>query len=487
MNSVNMLMNPRETVYQILNEYFKRHCNLKDLINRYLDTSELTGLNKNFIYNISKGVVRNYLGIDYFISLFSSIKLDKLDFKVLNILRLGVFQAVFLSKIPSYSIVNESVDIAKRHTSPGSAKFVNAVLRKITSFENLKIIYENKINEIKNPLEKISICYSFPEWIVKYWIENYQIDKTIKICKALNENPVTYFNINTLKLNTLKSAVEDIYKLIKDKDSSNLSKYFEGRSFSISDDSQNYLKSDFLKDGYIYIQDLSSQIALKYFLDPKENENILDVCCAPGGKAISSSILMNGTGMIYAVDNNKDRMVSVNENLKKMGIKNVRTILADASKNNFLKDNLMVGDCKVKNDYNLKFDKIFIDAPCSALGTSAKNPDVKYNRQPSDIPKLKGNSFKILESCDGYLKVGGKIVFYTCTISPEENKNLIKNFLSIYEKKYKIETVDIAKIFNDVKPGIGEPDIPRTEGFFEIMPYYFKSEGATMCSLIKIS
>jgi len=142
---------------------------------------------------------------------------------------------------------------------------------------------------------------------------------------------------------------------------------------------------------------------------------------------------------------------------------------------------------ELNNKDSLKFDKIFVDAPCSAFGTAAKNPDVKYNKQPGDIMHLKDNSIRILQNCDKYLKAGGKIVFYTCTISPEENKNLIKNFLALFEKRYKIEIVDIEKIFKDMKYGNSKSTDLKSDGFFEVMPYYFKSEGATMCSLIKIS
>ncbi|MCX6384615.1 MAG: 16S rRNA (cytosine(967)-C(5))-methyltransferase RsmB [Actinobacteria bacterium] len=477
--------NSREIIFNILNDYFKKYCNLKDLINNYLNNSQLSVVNKNFVYNISKGIIRNYLSIDYFISFFSKIKLDKLDFEILNILRLGVFQAVFLTRVPDYSIVNECVEIAKKHSSLSSANFVNAVLRKITSLDNIKAAYSGKIKELRDPIYKISIYYSFPEWVVKYWVEQYRIEKTVKICKALNENPTIYF-----KINTLKAGKDSIYKEIKSIGSAGMAEYFEGSSFGILSDSQDLLKSDLLKNGFIYIQDLSSQIAVKYFLAPMENETILDVCCAPGGKAVNSSIAINDTGTIIAIDNNKDRLVSIRENIKRMGIKNIKVILADATKKSFLKTGFAEDNYSKDNKINanaLKFDKIFIDAPCSALGTSSKNPDAKYNKNPGDIRHLKINSLKMLQNCDEYLKIGGKMVFYTCTLSLFENKNVIENFLSVFKNKYKIEIIDIGQIFNDLTPENSEACNFKSDGFFEIMPYYFKSEGATVCSLIKIA
>ncbi|MHB9129444.1 MAG: methyltransferase domain-containing protein, partial [Candidatus Humimicrobiaceae bacterium] len=250
------------------------------------------------------------------------------------------------------------------------------------------------------------------------------------------------------------------------------------------------IKTDLLSSGLIYIQDLSSQIALRYFLEPKANEKILDVCSAPGGKAINSSIMMNNTGKIIAVDNSLERIALIKENIKKMNIKNIEIMLADATMKSFLKTGFSEGETIKNNKQNihdLKFDKIFIDAPCSALGTAAKNPDTKYNKNMGDIENLKKNSLKILENCDEYLKIGGKIVFYTCTLSRIENFEVIENFLTLYKNKYEIDIIDTEKIFDEISPENKNEYILKSEGYFEIMPYYFKSEGATVCSIIKIA
>ncbi|MHB1348010.1 MAG: 16S rRNA (cytosine(967)-C(5))-methyltransferase RsmB [Candidatus Humimicrobiaceae bacterium] len=477
--------NPREIIFFILNDYFKEFCNLKDLINCYLKNSKLSDLNKNFVYNISKGLIRNYLGIDYFLSFFSKISLSKLDPEVLNILRIGIFQAIFLNRVPDYSIVNECVEIAKKYTRPGSQGFINAVLRKITSLENAKRTYVENIKLIKDPAAKISIYYSFPEWIVKYWIGQYGIEKTLKICRSLNNNPDIYFIINTIK-----TKKEYIFDKLKDEGFIEIDKYFGSESFRINKGSQELIKTDLLSTGAVYIQDLSSQIAVRYFLEPKENERILDVCSAPGGKALNSSILMKNTGKIIAVDNNPERIALIKENVKKMDMGNIGIVFADAAMKSFLKS-AYSDDEKIQSNgqegSDLKFDKIFIDAPCSAFGTASKNPDAKYNKNKKDIENLKKNSLKILENCDEYLKIGGRIVFYTCTLSSIENFEVIDNFLTLYKNKYKADIMDTKKIFAEISPEYRNESSLETEVCFEIMPYYFKSEGATVCSLIKIS
>jgi 16S rRNA (cytosine967-C5)-methyltransferase len=164
--------------------------------------------------------------------------------------------------------------------------------------------------------------------------------------------------------------------------------------------------------------------------------------------------------------------------------------MADATVKSFLKP--VFSKSKINNNIatsisDLKFDKIFIDAPCSALGTSAKNPDAKYNKNFEDITRLKNNSLKILQNCDEYLKIGGRIVFYTCTLSGIENFEVIESFLKLNNDKYKIYSIDTKKIFNDLSFDNKIKYSSGQEGYFEIMPYYFKSEGATVCSIIKIA
>ncbi|MHB1377927.1 MAG: RsmB family protein, partial [Candidatus Humimicrobiaceae bacterium] len=203
-----------------------------------------------------------------------------------------------------------------------------------------------------------------------------------------------------------------------------------------------------------------------------------------------SSIIMNNTGKIIAVDSSAERIALIKENIKKMNIENIEIVMADAAVESFLKPVLSKAETINNNDsgiLDLKFDKIFIDAPCSALGTSAKNPDAKYNKNFEDTVRLKNNSLKILQNCDEYLKIGGRIVFYTCTLSRVENFEVIESFLTLYKNKYKIRTVDTEKIFDDISPENKKEYNLKPGGYFEIMPYYFKSEGATVCSVIKIS
>jgi len=518
--------NPREISLLILSEYFRRKYSLKKIIEKYFKEYKLSSVDKRFIYNIVKGTVRNYLRIDFCISLFSNKKIENIDFPVLNILRMGIYQLAFMDKVPSYSAVDESVKIAKKSISLYSSKFVNAILRKVSSIPDINTYIEKRLKNIKkDEIKKISIWYSFPKWLIEYWIENYGNKKTVLICKSLNENPHVYLRFNKNKI-TREELIKKIgIKLRNIRLDSLKIKTMPGSAVgNVRVESDNYtkdyilsedvledsievlsirdiLETDIYRKGLVSVQDLSSQIAVKYFLKPEKGEKVLDVCAAPGGKTTYIAQLMENEGEIISVDISKGRLRLLEENLERLNIKNVRIVAADAAKPDFLNiykeilsnENLEhPGEVFDGNNNSSKstvglFDKILVDAPCSAFGTISKNPDVKYNKKKEDLIRLSDISCRILSNCDKYLKAGGKVVFYTCTISPIENQMVIEKFIERFKGKYELE---ILNLYEDLKPILKykeEAERLKMISFFEIMPYFFNSEGGFICNLIKKS
>ncbi|MFZ3105772.1 MAG: 16S rRNA (cytosine(967)-C(5))-methyltransferase RsmB, partial [Candidatus Hydromicrobium sp.] len=439
-------VNPRRITLLILNEYFKKKKFLKDIINFYFKNYRLSGLDKRFIFNIVKGTVRYYLKIDFLLSFFSDKKIKDIDFAVLNILRMGIFQFMYMDKVPSYSIVNESVELAKKNVTLSSSKFVNAVLRKVSSVPNIDSFAKDKIDRLEeNEIDKISIDYSYPGWLVKYWFDWYGKDKTILICQSLNENPHIYLRFNKNEI-TREELVKELS--MKPVNGRRLPEDVYGDSVEVSS-VQDISETDVYREGLISVQDLSSQIAIKYFLEPLEGEKVLDVCAAPGGKTAYIAELVKNEGEVISVDISKTRLEILKDNLGRLNIRNVGIVEADASELNFLDRNRDIGENKgskserTPDSYAGYFDKILIDAPCSAFGTISKNPDVKYNKTMDDVMRLSEMSYRMMVNCDKYLKVGGKLVFYTCTLSPVENQQVIGRFLKEFKGKYIVERPDI--------------------------------------------
>jgi 16S rRNA (cytosine967-C5)-methyltransferase len=472
--------NARAEAFFIINEYTERGKYLKDLINKHITSPYFSDLDKRFIYEICKGTVKYLLKLDFLISLYSKLEIKKIEPQVLNILRISTYQLLYLDRVPAYSILDESVQIAKKYVSLSSSKFVNAILRSITRQDNLLNYVNKKIEEsIQNKIMKLSLKHSFPQWLIEYWCKGFGLDKTEKICACLNENPTVFIRINSLKTN--KVSVSNELSKLCDNFNKRDDELFEDTLVLASIQKLEDLPQ--FKEGFLNIQDFSSQIAVKYFLKPEKDERILDLCAAPGGKTIYMAELIGDCGEIVAIDISQKKIELIVENVNRAGLKSVTTICADASREGFL-DNL---SNKLNKSFINYFDKIFLDAPCSALGTISKNPDVKYNKNLESINRLSQLSLSILENCKKYLKNKGKIIFYTCTISNIENQAVIEKFIEVNEGKYKFENNMVPAILKDF---LNENSISLDENvnnYFEIMPYYFKSEGGFITSIIKIA
>ncbi len=487
--------NPRKTALDILDRYFESETQLKVLFNEILDSSGLSGLDRRFAFNIVKGTVRYVIRLDFIISFLTKRRSGAIDPVILNILRMGIFQLQFMDRVPSYSIVDESVKLAKSK-SPYASGFVNAVMRKAASVDNADIFLEGLIRKKKlGRVEVLSIRYSYPEWIIEYWMEYYGREKTIKLCRYLNRTPGFYLRINKVLAGEDKSIAErlraigaarielktsalgdfqkdfiEIFEPIAVSAHRGEDKKFFSHAASISSAS-GLEKTKLFLEGLVTLQDISSQMAVRYFLDPRPGERILDVCAAPGGKTSFMADLMEDKGEIVAVDISDEKIKLLRQNISRMRSGIVKTLRADASRSDFLGDEKYYG----------YFDRIFVDAPCSALGTISKNPEVKYNKKKEDLRRLSGNTLAILSACRPYLKKGGRLVFYTCTLSPVENQQTAEEFIKNNGDEYIIEKVDRSFITQGpyvddtgTQDGSGDKQVDMQ---LEIMPYYLGSEG----------
>ncbi|MBM3704906.1 MAG: RsmB/NOP family class I SAM-dependent RNA methyltransferase [Actinobacteria bacterium] len=240
---------------------------------------------------------------------------------------------------------------------------------------------------------------------------------------------------------------------------------------------------DAFRDGYFSIQDFTSQIPVKFFLNPQKGERILDLCGAPGGKAALMSEATSGSCEIISIDISTERLNLFKENIRRLGLKNIFLLKADAGRNGYL-DDYMKNNKKTGSfiDY---FDKVFVDAPCSSFGTISKNPDVKYNRDFNDLRSYSERSLKIISSSARYVKPGGIIVFYTCTLSSIENQDMIRKFAGRNSLNLRLRNVSAPRI---MKKYLEEKkvNLPNcSNDYFEVLPYFFNSEAGFMAVLEK--
>lgn len=372
------------------------------------------------ISEITYGVTTWKLTIDEIIKKYSKIKLKKISPWIINILRMGIYQIIFLDKIPKSAAVNESVNLAKRYGHNSSSNFVNAILRKVE-----KTDYED-FYQITNNIEKISKTTSMPEWIIKELLKNNKIETVEQICKNSNLKPKT-----TIRINTLKTAKEEFIKKLEEKNIKYKETNYE--DFLILEKVKDIENIDLFKDGFFTIQDTSAGLTAKT-LNPQPGEYILDACSAPGGKTTYIAEIMKNKGTIEAWDIHKHRTKLVEDNSKRLEINIIKTNVKDAS----------TYDEKLVE----KFDKILLDVPCLGIGVIKRKPDIKWQRKKEDIEEITKIQQKILENCSKYLKKNGVLVYSTCSILKEENEEIISKFLD-KNKSFEIAKNSVINIIPD--------------------------------------
>ena len=353
------------------------------------------------ISQIVYGVTTWKLTLDAIIDKYSKIKLKKISPWIINILRMGIYQIIFLDKIPKSAAVDESVNLAKRYGHKTSSGFVNAILRKVEEKDYQELF------EIKDDIQKLSKTQSMPIWLVEKLIEENGIEKAELICKNLNLKPEISIRINKLK--TTKQDIKDELdkKQIKTKDG-------KLEDFLIIQNIKNIENLEEFKRGLFTVQDESAGLAA-LTLKPDKGEKVLDACSAHGGKTTYLAELMENDGTIDAWDIYEHRLKLIQENCQRLGVKIVNTKIQNAEQ-----------PSKSKEEY----DKILLDVPCLGIGVIKRKPDIKWHRKKEDVEKISKIQLNILENCSKLLKVGGELVYSTCSILKEENEYVITNFLN---------------------------------------------------------
>ncbi|EYE89277.1 hypothetical protein Q428_03105 [Fervidicella metallireducens AeB] len=419
----------------------KAFSNIK--LNQYFKKFDLNPKDRAFSAEILYGTLRWKLKIDYMIQRFSRIKLEKINIWTLNCIRTAVYQIFFMSKVPEFAAVNEAVNIAKIKDK-NAAPFVNGVLRNILRNKNLF----NDIRE-KDKVKRLSIEYSHPEWFIKKFIKIYGEEFVIDLMKK-NNTPSEL----TIRINSIKTNKENLVQMLMDKgvnvESGKLDESLILKGFNLIE------KSSIFNDGLLTIQDESSMLVANV-LDPKPGEKIIDLCSAPGGKTTHIAQKMNNKGEIIAFDIHEHKLELVNQNAKRLGINIIETRLKDAT--------------VLLEEYIDYADRVLVDAPCSGLGLIRKKPEIRWNVHQQDIDVLANIQFLILSNASKYVKKNGVIVYSTCTISVEENEDIINRFLQ-ENKNY--ELVNICsylpeKMFSDTcRDGYVKlfPNVHDTDGFF---------------------
>ncbi len=435
----------RETALKILYDINENAAYSNISVNKYLEKGNLREIDRAFATDLVYGTVKWLLQIDYIIGKFSSVKMKKLSPWIVNILRIGIYQLLHTDKIPVSAACNTSVDLAKRYGHQTSSRFVNAVLRNVAkNVDNLP--YPDKADIA----EYFSIMFSHPKWMVEKWIALYGEEFTEELLKSNNEVPDF-----TIRVNTIKTSRNELVQSLH-KEGVKTRKWIYLEEAIILENPSSISKLKAFQSGLFQVQDESSMLVSR-ILDPKENELIIDVCSAPGGKATHCAQLMKNAGTIIARDVHSHKLKLIENTAKRLGIDIIKTELSDA--------------CELDEKMLGKADRVLVDAPCSGLGIIRKKPDIKYSKNQGDIGEIVDLQRKILGNAAKYVKVGGCLVYSTCTILPEEN---IENVYAFLAENTEFKLVGFEELLpenlkiSSSKEGYLQmyPNVNQTDGFF---------------------
>ncbi len=351
-----------------------------------------------FISYLVYGVTERKITLDYVIEKHLSKPLNKLKKEPLTILRLGVYQLLFAEKIPQSAAVNESVRLSKSNGLDYCSGMINAVLRKVSKDD---LILSDSLDE----KEKISITYSVPVELVSFFIYHYGEENTKAFFKSSLEPKKIFIKVNTSLITAEKlqselegEGVEVMPAQLPD-------------SFRISLNGAVYNLETY-KKGYFHVEDISSQLCVEA-LNPFPGCLAIDVCGAPGGKSFSIAEDMNNDGVLYSCDIYESRVKLIKEGSKRLRLTSIKPCINDAT---------------VYNPSFPKADRVLCDVPCSGLGIIGKKPEIKYKKL-DEIKELIPIQKQILEVSSNYVKKGGRLVYSTCSVNPNENRKVCDWFL----------------------------------------------------------
>ena len=362
---------------------------------------------RGLCHELTLGVLRRKLFLDKIIREFTKKNIEKFDIEVLTALRIGLYQLIFLDRIPDYSAINDSVNLTKLAKKKSASGLVNAVLRKASKATSFNFHYADEI-------ERIATETSHPVWLIKRWIDQFGIVKAESIASANNEAPKSTFRFTAKHYKKGIAGQKAVLNMF-DVDSLNSAKFAEG-SYNLEKTSE-FVKN-LADSGEIYFQEEGSQLIGEY-VNLRAGESFFDVCAAPGSKATNIALKLgtDSKSLFVAGDFYDHRLSSLQQSCLNQGAEEIKFVRYDAEKQLPFADQI--------------FDVVLVDAPCSGTGTIRSNPEIRYSLTKKDLIELPAKQLEILKNASKLVKSGGRIVYSTCSLETEENEQVIEKFLAL--------------------------------------------------------
>lgn len=369
------------------------HLVLRDVLDKY---QYLSKQERAFLTRLTEGTIERMLTLDYVIDQFSKTKVKKMKPLIRELMRLSVYQIMYMDGVPDAAVCNEAVKLARKRGFSGLSGFVNGVLRSVARGWK-DVTFQNE-----------SVRYSVPEWIIDGWNADYGRDVTEKMLEAFMQ-PAKI----TVRTNTQKCTPEELKDRLSQEGVT--VEAIEGISYAFALSGFDYLAGlGSFQDGWFYVQDISS-MTVAHAADPKKGDYIIDVCAAPGGKSSHLAELLDGSGMVEARDLTEYKVGLIEENILRHDLHNMKAVQQDAT---------LFDEASVE-----KADILICDLPCSGLGVIGRKSDIRYKMTAEKAHDLAVLQQVMLDTVWKYVKRGGKLIYSTCTIHKEENEDNVAAFL----------------------------------------------------------
>jgi 16S rRNA (cytosine967-C5)-methyltransferase len=396
--------NPRQAASSVLLRIHNEGCFADQLMDRELTGGQLSGPDRGLFAELVFGVLRRQGTLDHILAGLVTQPLAKLEPQVLILLRLGLYQLVYLDRIPESAAVNETVNLTKL-ALPRASGLVNAVLRNYLRHKDTVTFPD----PLAAPAASIAARHSHPAWLVKLWFSQLGEEETEHLAEASSRQPPL-----TLRANTLKNSRDELMSRFADNGITATSCRFSPHGFHI--EGRHHIPGlPGFREGLFTVQDEASQMA-SLLLNPQPGERVLDACAAPGGKATHLAQLMGNQGELLAMDVAGSKLPLILETAQRLGISTIRTRAAD-----------LLNSAAFPADV---FDRVLLDAPCSGLGVIRRNPEAKWRLTSADITRLAATQQSLLKNAIRMLKPGGALLYSTCSTTVEENEAVVLDFLS---------------------------------------------------------
>jgi 16S rRNA (cytosine967-C5)-methyltransferase len=444
------MTNPRQIAFITLRDVHKG-AYADVALDRVLQKFKLSDIDRRLVTELVYGSVRRQRTLDALIDQLATKKSHQQPSDLRSILHLGFYQLRYQERIPESAAVNTTVQLAKENGLAGLTGFVNGLLRQ---YVRLAQILPDPLKLPENPVERLGILHSFPDWIIEVWLEQLGLEETERLCEWMNQTPTI-----DLRINPLRTSIEEVETALQLVGILTRRIPHLPQALRLIGNTGPIKNLPGFSQGWWAVQDASAQL-VSHVLEPQPDEVVVDACAAPGGKTTHIAELMEDQGKIWACDRTASRLRKLKENAQRLGLHSIQ---------------ICTGDSRDLSQFNHTADRVLLDAPCSGLGTLHRHADARWRQTPESVVELSILQKELISQTSNFVKSGGVLVYATCTLHPAENEDVITEFLTEHPD------------WQIVAPSLDSPyaSYATPQGWLKVWPHRHDMDGFFMVRLRK--